>query len=258
MFDLIRKIKEEFILRKHLVDDALWQNTINKIQVLKALKPRDLAKLKKLSSLFIHEKTFTGIRGFEVDDEKKLIIAAQACLPILHLDMSYYEGWIEVVVYPDNFIVYRNVTDNFGLVHETSSALSGEAWSRGPVILAWTDVERDSLYSHPGHNVVIHEFTHKLDMLNGRANGMPPLHPKMHRKQWTDSLSHAYNILVHQVDNFHPTTINEYAATNPAEFFAVISEYFFTAPEILFEYCAEVYKQLVLFYKQDYLKLDKY
>jgi len=253
IFNPITKLRNTYILRKNPVPQGLWISTIAKLPLLKSLSVKDIQKLKKLTTLFLYEKTFTGVKGFEFDEEKRLIIAVQACLLILHMDMSYYDGWIEVVVYPDTFVVYRNVTDNFGLVHDTSSALSGEAWSKGPIILAWTDVERESFTSQQGHNVVIHEFSHKLDMLNGRANGMPPLHPNMHRKEWTDSLSQAYKKLVNKIENYQHTTINEYAATNPAEFFAVTSEYFFTAPKTLKKCCPDVYKQLVLFYKQDSL-----
>ncbi|MCL4108013.1 UNVERIFIED_CONTAM: hypothetical protein GTU68_017041 [Idotea baltica] len=199
----------------------------------------------------MYEKTFTGVKGFELDEEKKMIIAIQACLPILNLDISYYEGWIEIVVYPDTFVIYRNTTDHFGLVHDDKITAAGEAWSRGPVILAWTDVERDTFAPRAGHNVTIHEFSHKLDMLNGRANGMPPLHPNMRRSVWTKSLSQAYDVLVNKIHNHEQTSINEYAATNPAEFFAVISETFFTAPEILKQNSPDVYEQLVLFYKQE-------
>jgi len=254
IFNPITKLRNTYILRKNPIPQALWESTIAKLPLLKSLDTKDLQKLKKLTTLFLYKKTFTGVKGFELNEEKCLIIAVQACLLILHMDLSYYDGWIEVVVYPDTFVVYRNITDNFGLVHDTSSALSGEAWSKGPVILAWTDVERESFAPQQGHNVVIHELSHKLDMLNGRANGMPPLHPNMHRQEWTDSLSQAYDKLVNQVDTYQHTTINEYAATNPAEFFAVTSEYFFTTPKTLKKCCPEVYKQLVLFYKQDSLR----
>ena len=251
MFNLITKIKTYFILRKNPISPAIWGKLANSLPICRNLNHKDLYQLKKLTTLFMYEKTFTGVKGFELDEEKKMIIAIQACLPILHLDMSYYDGWIEIVVYPDSFVIYRNTTDNFGLVHDSTITASGEAWSRGPVILSWTDVARDSFSPRAGHNVAIHEFSHKLDMLNGRANGMPPLHPNMYRSVWTESLSQAYDILVRRVRNHEPTAINEYAATNPAEFFAVISETFFTAPAIVKEHSPEVYKQLVLFYKQE-------
>ena len=251
MFNLITKIKTHFILRNNPISPIIWGKLANSLPLCRNLGHKDLYKLKKLTTLFLHEKTFTGVKGFELDEEKKMIIAIQACLPILNLDISYYEGWIEVVVYPDTFVIYRNNTDNFGLVNDEIVAATGEAWSHGPLILAWTDVERDSFRPRAGHNVTIHEFSHKLDMLNGRANGMPPLHPNMRRSTWTKSLSRAYDVLVNKIENHEPTAINEYAATNPAEFFAVISETFFTAPIILKQSCPEVYEQLVLFYKQE-------
>lgn len=230
---------------------ALWNSTIAKLLVLEYLQKKELRQLKKLTTSFLYKKNFVGAQGFELDAEKQLIIAIQACLPILKLDISYYDGWIDIVVYPDTFVVYRDITDGNGLVHNSRKTLSGEAWSRGPVILSWNDVQLDSFQLRQGHNVVIHEFSHKLDMLNGRANGMPPLHPSMHREEWTGSLSKAYDHLVNQLGQFQYSHINEYAATNPAEFFAVISEYFFTAPEILKQHHPAVYDQLVLFYKQD-------
>jgi len=251
MFKLITKIKTYFILRRNPISPIIWGKLANSLPLCRNLEHKYLYQLKKLTTLFLYEKTFTGVKGFELDEEKKMIIAIQACLLILHLDMSYYDGWIEIVVYPDTFVIYRNNTDNFGLVHDQTIAASGEAWSRGPVILAWTDVERDSFAPRAGHNVTIHEFSHKLDMLNGRANGMPPLHPNMRRSVWTQSLSKAYDILVNKIENHESTAINQYAATNPAEFFAVISETFFTAPAILKQNCPEVYAQLVLFYKQE-------
>lgn len=254
LFNPLTKLRNSYILRNHPIETALWDKTVKHLPIINCLSTEELTKLRNLTTLFIHEKTFTGVRGFELDDEKRLLIAIQACLPILHLDLSYYDGWIEIVVYPDTFVVFRNVTDHFGLVHGTTSALSGEAWSHGPVILSWTDVERDSYSEYGGHNVVLHEFCHKLDMLNGRANGMPPLHPNMYREKWTESLSQAYSVLLQQIENNEPTRINQYAATNPAEFFAVISEYFFTAPHILTTHCGSTYDQLVLFYKQNPLE----
>lgn len=251
MFSVLTKIKTYFILRNNPISQITWGKLANSLPLCRKLNHKELFQLRKLVTLFLYEKTFTGVKGFELDKEKKMIIAIQACLPILHLDMSYYEGWIEIVVYPDTFVIYRNTTDSFGLVHDDTITAAGEAWSRGPVILAWADVERDSFAPRAGHNVTIHEFSHKLDMLNGRANGMPPLHPNMHRSVWTKSLSQAYDVLVDKIQNHQHTSINEYAATNPAEFFAVISETFFTAPEILKQNCPDVYAQLVLFYKQE-------
>jgi len=102
--------------------------------------------------------------------------------------------------------------------------------------------------ARPANNVVLHEFAHKLDGLNGVSNGMPPLRRGMSRKRWTESLSEAYDSLCRQMAEGKSAFINPYAATSPAEFFAVLSEYFFTAPDILKSRCSTVHKQLSLFY----------
>ena len=219
MFNLITKIRNYYVLRQNPISNQLWGKLANSLPICRQLEHKDLYKLKKLVTLFMYEKTFTGVKDFELDEEKKMIIAIQACVPILNLDISYYDGWIEIVVYPDTFVIYRNTTDNYGLVHDNKIAAAGEAWSHGPVILAWTDVERDSFSPRAGHNVTIHEFSHKLDMLNGRANGMPPLHPNMRRGAWTQSLSEAYDILVRKIRNHEQTPINEYAATKSCRIF---------------------------------------
>ena len=251
----LTKLRNFYILNKHPIKNSLWKSVISKLTVIKSLQTKELRQLKKLTTLLLYNKNFVGVQGLELSEEHKLIIATQACLPILKLDISYYDGWHDVVVYPDTFIVYRDTTDSNGLVHSNRSTLSGEAWSRGPVILSWSDVQLDSFELREGHNVVIHEFSHKLDMLNGRANGMPPLHPTMHRQEWTDSLSKAYDRLKNKYERHQHAHINEYATTNPAEYFAVTSEYFFTAPAILKKHSPEVYSQLMLFYKQDPLDI---
>lgn len=248
MFKWLTQFRHQSIIKRHPIDDTLWRSVSQRLPIVKRLTAREKRKLRKLTTRFIHAKTFTGIQGFVVTDKAKLIIAIQACLLILNLDLNYYDGWIEIVIYPDLFVSKKTITDHAGLVHTNERVLSGEAWSHGPVILAWDEVQANSFSESPRHNVVIHEFSHKLDMLNGRANGMPPLHPTMHRKQWTDSLSQAFKDLK---NNLEYAYINRYASTNPSEFFAVISEYFFTTPEILKSHQPDVYHQLVLFYKQD-------
>ena len=251
IFNVIRNFRRRRILKKHAISDSLWESTSNRLIILNGLSAQDLARLKNITTLFLHAKEFTGVQGFEFNEEKRLIIAIQACLPILNLDIDYYDGWLEIVVYPENFIVTRSVTSEAGLVSNQSSVLSGEAWSRGPVVLSWSDIERESFQKRHGQNVIIHEFSHKLDMLNGRANGMPPLHASMKRDEWTDSLSQAYELLVKNVEYNNHHYINAYAATNPGEYFAVVSEYFFTAPEILKKHRRKVYDQLVLYYRQE-------
>jgi MtfA peptidase len=139
-------------------------------------------------------------------------------------------------------------------VHNEASVLSGESWLRGPVILSWDDVERDSYHSRHGHNVVLHEFAHKLDGRNGAMNGLPPLRRGMNRKAWAEALSKSYDALCLRVAAEKSAFINPYAATSPAEFFVVLSEYFFTAPDILKHCCPAVHQQLALFYQQSVVR----
>jgi Mlc titration factor MtfA (ptsG expression regulator) len=219
--------------------------------IFRGLSAVERAHLRELTTLFLHRKAISGVQGLTLSAEMAVVVAAQACLPILKLGLDYYDGWVEVVIYPGAFRVVRDHTDATGLVSHEERALSGESWLRGPVILSWDDVAADLAASQPGHNVVVHEFAHKLDMLNGNANGMPPLHTGMVQQQWTAAFSDAFDSLQQQLSHHHRPDINPYAATAPAEYFAVASEYFFTDPRTLRHQSSAVYDQLMLFYRQD-------
>jgi len=247
------RLKTYWVLSRHGIPDHDWQRVTRKLPLLTPLSASEKARLRVLSTLFIHKKSFEGVHGVEINIDKKIIIAAQACLEILSLGFDSFEGWGDIVIYPGAFRVNRDTQDEYGLMHKGDNVLSGEAWMQGPVILSWEDVERDSFSLQAGQHVVLHEFAHKLDMLNGRANGMPPLHPKMAISEWTQSLSEAYALLISRIEN-HQSRLNPYAATNPAEFFAVVSEYFFTAPGLLQQRYPEVYEQLKAYFVQDPIK----
>ncbi len=242
------------VLRRYPIADAAWFGVTRRIPLLAPLSTAEKTRLHELATLFLHAKSFSGVQGLAVTDEMRIAVAAQACLAILELGLDAYDGWVEIVVYPGAFRVQREAADENGIVHEEDNALSGESWGQGPVILSWEDVRRDSFSPHPGRNVVIHEFAHKLDMLNGRANGMPPLHPEMPIEAWTKALSQAYQHLLTRLQHHHHSAIDPYAATNPAEFFAVICEYFFTDPHTLHSHCPAVYDQLKAYFRQDSLE----
>jgi len=251
IFQRLKRNHVHYTLKKHRIAYPLWRQTTEKLPLLNHLNSREKAQLRILSSLFLHKKTMTGVQGVTVTDEIAILVATQACLPVLKLGLDYYRGWIEVIIYPAAFQVTHENIDENGLSSNDTLNLSGESWLRGPVILSWEDVEADLEMLHQGRNVIIHEFAHKIDMLNGRANGMPPLHPQMTPHKWTNALSEAYEKLRNQISHHHRAAINPYAATAPAEFFAVVSEYFFTAPKLLQQYCPDVHTQLVQFYRQD-------
>ena len=229
------------VLAKHRLDDALWHGVLAKLPFI-----RETRKLRDLVVLFLAEKEFVGAHGMEVRDAMRVSIAAQACLPVLELGLDWYRGWHGVVVYPGDFRVRRKEIDEQGVVHEWDDDLAGEAFPGGPVVLSWDAAAHD-----PAMNVVIHEFTHKLDMLNGAADGLPPLHPGMDPAAWTAAFTAAYEGFCDAVERDRDTWLDPYAAEHPSEFFAVVSESFFTdAAEARRRY-PDVYDQLRLFYRQD-------
>jgi Mlc titration factor MtfA (ptsG expression regulator) len=219
------------------------------IAVLQGLDAVQMAHLRELTTWFLHNKAINGVQGLGVTQAMRVAVAAQACLLILNLDIDCFDDWVEVILYPGAFRVNHEQRDAIGLIHNDANVLSGEAWLRGPVVLSWDDVERDSYHPRPGHNVVLHEFAHKLDGLNGVANGLPPLRRGMSRKRWGEDFSGAYDALCSQVAAGKSACINPYATTSPAEFFAVVCEYFFTAPEKLKKCYPGVHRQLTLFYR---------
>ena len=238
------------VLKRHPIPHHIWQSVTRRASVLRGLDAVQLAHLREMTTWFLDRKSITGAQGLVVTLSMKVAVAAQACLLILDLGVAYFDGWVEVILYPGAFRVNHAQMDADGLVHNEASVLNGESWLRGPVILSWDDVERDTYHCQTGHNVVLHEFALKLDGLNGVMNGMPPLRRGMSRKKWAEALSGAYDALCLQVAAGESAFINPYAATSPAEFFAVLSEYFFTAPDILKNGCPSVHKQLTLFYRQ--------
>jgi hypothetical protein len=236
------------------VAPQLWQRVCQRLPILDGLSAEQNNWLRDNSVLFLHDKQLTTLPGVELDDEQRLFLAAQAQLPLLNLgDLNWYQGFHEIVLYPDDFISPQRHRDSSGVEHQWNGEHSGEAWLQGPVILAWPGVLSSGGWD--AYNLVIHELAHKLDMLDGDANGLPPLHRDMRTSEWAEVMQSAYDDLNHQLDH-HPhrkTAIDPYAAENPAEFFAVTSEYFFSAPDLLKTAYPKVYAQLSAFYRQDTL-----
>ena len=231
------------------VTDEVWRSVRRSLPIVATLGEPDAEKLRALADSFLRTKSLEGAGGFELDDEMRVVVAAQACVPILELGMEAYTGWRSVIVYPGGFVSRGTSIDEAGVEHEWEEARSGESWSHGPVVLSWEDVAVSGRLE--GYNVVIHEMAHKLDMLNGDANGFPPLHAEMDGAVWYRVFSDAYDDLVARIDAGEETAIDDYAAEGPDEFFAVTSEYFFELPEVLDECYPKVYAELRAFYRQD-------
>ncbi len=246
----IKRLYYYYLLKRYAIKHELWVESTEDMQLLRGLDTMEKTRLRELSSLFIHQKNFIGIE-IAVTKKMQVIIAVQACLPILTLGIDLLDKWQDIIIYPSAFYISRDEQDSNGIIHHKESILSGEAWSKGPVILSWDDIQDDLQPIHQGHNVIIHEIAHKLDMLNGKANGMPPLHLEMQSTQWTEAFSSAFQRLNKRLEHHHRVCVNPYAATSPAEFFAVFSEYFFSAPEILHNHFPDVYQQLQMYYRQN-------
>jgi Mlc titration factor MtfA (ptsG expression regulator) len=248
MLDKIRNWRVRRLVARRPIAEPLWQDALRRCAPARRLGASDQAELRVLVTLFLERKSLEPAQGLELDDADRVLLATHACLPVLKLGLDWYDGWHSVIVYPDAFVPRRTRTDAAGVVHETRHAMAGEAWGRGPVILSLADVLDAG--RPPGHNVVIHEMAHKLDMLNGEANGFPPLHPRMDRRVWTRVFSEAWHRLREDRRHGVPLPIDPYGLENEAEFFAVVSEQFFEAPAVLHEHLPEVYRQLELFYRQ--------
>jgi len=242
-----RDWRKRRIIRRFPVSEAQWQAAFAQLPLLEPLNDGERRRLRELVPLFLHRKSMEAARGLVLDDHMVLVIALQACLPILELGLDWYDGWVSIVVYPEAFRQRRTHMDDFGVVHHSEDALSGEAWQHGEVVLSWADSAHAGEID--GHNLVIHEFAHKLDMQNGAANGFPPLHPGMDAGHWSKAFSQAYENFRHH----HHHGIDPYAATDPAEFFAVLSEVFFERPQVIHHHYPEVYGLLRQFYRQDTL-----
>ncbi len=230
-----------------LVESATWEAVEATLPFLDRLSPAKKSRLRELAAALIENKEFAGAHGLQVSDSMRLSIALQACLPVLELGVEAYDGWVGIVVYPGDFVIPHRMIDEDGVMHEYDEEALGEAWDGGPVLLSWFDDQEH----YGGANVVIHEFAHKLDMLTGEANGLPPLHFGMSLDAWLDAFENAYDDFCHRIDSGEETEIDPYAAEHPAEFFAVISEVFFVEPELLHDEYPAVYEQLATFYRQN-------
>lgn len=246
-----KKMKIRYVLHRHALPFALWEATLAKLVILQGLSTSEKVRLRELCTLFLYDKKFVAVQDLQLTKEMQLLIAAQACLPVLQLGLDLFADWSHLVVYPGDFKIDREILDEDGIIHRERGVLSGESWERGPVILSWASIQEDCSSSDSEQNLIIHEIAHKLDMLNGIANGMPPLHYDMDGALWTKAFGEAFCSLNRQRSKQQDASFDAYASDSPAEFFAVASEYFFAAPEILHAHYPAVYHQLRLYYRQD-------
>ncbi|MEW6037757.1 MAG: M90 family metallopeptidase [Pseudomonadota bacterium] len=249
IFKFFRDLRRRRILKKYPIDPEAFRAAIVELALFARLSEGERENLRRLTTLFLHEKVFESSGNLALTEAMKIRIAALACLPVLHLDLDWYAGWSTVLVFPAEFVRPREAMDDIGVMHEWEETVGGEAWELGPVILSWADVEASGQCD--GYNVVIHEMAHKLDMLNGPCDGFPALHRGMRAAAWSKAFSGAFEDFNSRLDRGEHTVIDPYAGESPAEFFAVLSEYFFEQPGMVESEYPEVYAQMCRFYRTD-------
>jgi hypothetical protein len=251
MIGVLRRWREARTLAQRPIPEAIWSATLADWPFLAWRPAVDLRRLRDMATLFLADKEWAGAQGLQVTDAMAVAIAAQACLPVLRLGLAPYAGFKGIVVQPDVVVARRSRMDDIGVVHEYDEELVGEAMDGGPIMLSWRDVERAGTPDGQAYNVVIHEFAHVLDMLDGASDGVPPLPDARERGHWIEVIEAQWQRFCRRVDAGHATLIDPYGAEGRDEFFAVASEAFFVAP---LEFAAEeprLHELLQRFYRQD-------
>lgn len=229
-----------------------WLSIIKRnVPLYKRLPPTDQKELLRHVLIFLHEKYFEGCRGLQITDEIKVTIATYACILLLHRKTDYYPGLSAILVYPQAYIVHQRQHLSGGIVTEGEEVRIGESWHSGTVVLSWDDIRRKAGDVHDGHNVVFHEFAHQLDSSGAKSDSTPIFENHSAYIAWARVLQKEYHNLRTAVASKHPALLDKYGAQNPAEFFAVVTEYFFEKPLELRKLIPDLYEELKRFYQSD-------
>ena len=251
------------------IPERLWQTTLAHYAFLQCLSAGDQARLQRLATHFLAHKEFSGAHGLHITDAMAVAVAAQACLPLLHLGpadapedaLSWYDDFVGIVMHPADAVAPRQMMDPAGVVHHYHEVLAGEAMEHGPVMLSWPAVQGDGMGA--ASSVVIHEFVHKMDMQAGGAHGAPPLprgfmgarSAREGAARWAATWAPAYHRFREQLiraERFGEPLpwLDAYAASAPAEFFAVACEAHFVEPERFAQEFPALAASLREFFKQ--------
>lgn len=231
---------------------AAWRSILEQKVPVYSRLPKALAEELEHQILhFLYKKRFEGCAGLEISDEIRVVIAAEACLLLLNRPSRRYAGLRWIYVYPSTFIARREQADQYGVVSHAPSYLLGESWGNGRVVLAWDSVESGIADGSDGHNVVLHEFAHQLDQEDGAADGAPLLYTRDSYKIWSQVFQREFSKLHQSLARGQSSLIDAYGATNPAEFFAVVTELFFERPAALAQQHSELFEQLQAYYRVD-------
>lgn len=235
-------------LKRRAIGDAMWQDTVGSLPFVASLPPEDISHLRLLSSLFLDGKEFSGAAGLQITDAQAVMVAAQACLPLVHmaprdrpdLVLAWYDGFVGIVLQPGEVRARREWVDEDGIAHSASEDLTGEILEGGPLMLAWSDVQAAAETAKEAYNVVIHEFIHVMDLRDGHADGCPPM-PSDKRREWLTVMQAEYERFVQESELWErfgslqegseQPLLDAYGRTGIDEFFPVAAEAYFTQRE---------------------------
>lgn len=229
------------------LDPVLAAAVVARAPWVAALDDARRERLSRLAAWFLRNRAITPVAGLELDDADRALLASLCCLPLLEIGVGGLRGWSQLIVYPDAFRVNRSHVDAAGVLHEWEDELIGEAWDAGPMVLSWADVLADCAAPRDGFCVAVHEIAHKIDALDGDLDGTPPL-PRDWHATWIRDFQAAFDAMNARLDRGRRTPIDDYAAESPDEFFAVASEYHFSAPDRLQRAYPEVAAHLARLY----------
>lgn len=250
LFGTRKKLLEEPIQKEelNLLDQSLWQAPY----LNRPLRER----LIRWCRVFIQEKDWEGCNNFQVTTESQWIVASSAGLMVLAYDDWYFDRTKSILIYPTPYVAKEDGRSSFlqtsipALMGEYSRA--GQTIYRGPVIVNWQDIQSASQGKNNGDNLVIHEFSHQLDMINSPyADGLPPLPHGINEQLWKTSFRAEFQTARSLVEQGHRVLMNDYGLTQESEFFAVGSEYYFQIPTLLAEFHPKLFSLLNDFYQLD-------
>lgn len=244
--------------RKRLTEvpfPSAWEDIVRRnVAHYCMLDDAECKHLREMIQVFIAEKYWEGAGGLTLTDEIRVTISAQACMLLLGLPHNYYQNVETIIVYPSTVVPPQRKPGFFETAQapvELSHPIIGQAFQQGPVIIIWDAALQGGRHPELGHNVIYHEFAHKLDMLDGAADGTPPLRDRSEYRDWVLTCSHEYLRLKHDAEHGRKSFLNAYGAINEAEFFAVATEQFFDQPRLMIKHAPDLYRVLKEYYRQD-------
>lgn len=262
VFGFLQNHRRQEIVEKPF--PAEWESYLaENVHFYPRIMAKEQATLRDTLRILIAEKNWEGCGGLALTEEIKVTIAGQAALLLLAIPHDFFPNVESILVYPTAFMAPKpRERDTFnpvvgtwrgpgGVVDTSPEGRLGEAWGQGPVILSWQDALAGGRNESDGHNVVLHEFAHKLDLRDDRADGVPRLSTPAEYDNWAEVMAAEYQALVEDFQHHRPSLLNFYAITNAAEFFAVATECFFEKARQMQESHPRLYEALSGFYHQN-------